>query len=186
MNKIPENQKDRSLQKIEHLEIEISILRDAYFQLEKAILKRKQVEEKYRLLVETSLDMIQSVNPSGKLDFVNDAWLKTLGYTREEVKNMNLFNIIHKDSLEHCKSLFSKVIAGESIKNIEAIFVAKDGRQVNVEGNATPIIIDGKVTATHGFFKDVTERKKAEHNLKERMKELKLIYEISRIMERRG
>ena len=127
-----------------------------------AELALKKSEEKYRNLINTSLDMIQSVSPDTKFQFVNDVWLETLGYTRKDVENLNMFKIIHPDSLEHCKNIFSKVMSGEPASNIEAIFVAKDGRQVNVEGNATPVIIDGKVTATHGFFKDVTKSKKEE------------------------
>lgn len=43
--------------------------------------------------------------------------------------------------------------------------MAKDGREVILEGNAIPRVVEGKVIATQSFFRDVTERKKTEEAL---------------------
>jgi signal transduction histidine kinase len=53
-------------------------------------------------------------------------------------------------------------MAGKSFKDIQVTFKAKDGRLIPVEGNATGRFIDGKFVATHAFFQDITERKRAE------------------------
>ena len=143
----------------------VGVLRD--------ITKRKQAEEelreseeRYRTLIETSHEIIQSVKPDGHFDFVNKAWHDTLGYTKKELPKLSLFDIIHPDSLEHCKKMFKKVLAGESALNVEAKFMAKDGSTVFVEGNVAGRYIDGKLVATHGFFRDVTEHKQAEESLR--------------------
>jgi two-component system NtrC family sensor kinase len=80
---------------------------------------------------------------------------------------LNLFQIIHPESLAHCQEQFSRVISGESIDNIQATFFAKDGRPVYVEGNATGRYLDGEIVATHGFFRDITEHKQAEDALRQ-------------------
>ena len=126
----------------------------------------RESEERYRALFENAYDMIQSVAPDGHLIFVNKAWLETLGYTQAELPTLNLFDIIHPESLPHCQEIFSKVISGESVRNVQATFVTKDGRAIQVEGNATARIIGGRVVATQGIFHDITERKRAGEELK--------------------
>ncbi len=125
----------------------------------------RESEERYRALFEGTYDIVQSVAPDGHFIFVNPAWLKTLGYTEAELPGMKLFDIIHQKCLEYCKEKFVKVMAGESVHNIQATFVAKDGRLIQVEGSVIPRIINGKVMTTQGFFRDITERKKMEEQL---------------------
>jgi len=178
----PNNQGDDALKKAEQLKIEASMMRDAYFQLKKTLvlhrkteLELKKSEEKYRNLITTSLDIIQSVDPNGKFVFVNSVWEKVLGYSGEEAKNMDMFKIIDPSSLEHCKKIFAEVMSGKAAKDIEAIFVTKDGRKINIRGNAAPIIVDGRVIATHGFFRDVTETMVAEKKIRESEKKYRTL-----------
>ncbi|PKP55528.1 hypothetical protein CVT91_15510 [Candidatus Atribacteria bacterium HGW-Atribacteria-1] len=117
--------------------------------------------------------MIQSVAPDGRFLFVNRAWQETLGYTKVELPRINLWKIIHPQSLSHCQEIFSQVIKGKSIKNIQATFVAKDGSPIQVEGNVTGRYMGGKLIATHGFFHDITERKQAEKELRQSYKKLR-------------
>ncbi len=153
----------------------------------------KESEERYRTLIENSHDMIQSVGTDGHFKFVNKAWHDTLGYTREELPKLTMFDIIHPDSLEHCKKTFQQVMAGKSVNNIEAKFTAKDGRAIFVEGNASPRYMGGKIVSTQGFFRDVTERKKIEglfeqqrHELGERIKEIGCLYGVDEISRKKG
>ncbi|GAF86724.1 unnamed protein product, partial [marine sediment metagenome] len=126
----------------------------------------RESEERYRNLFDSTHDMVQSVAPDGRLVFVNQVWLETLGYTEADLPSLNLFDIIHPESLSHCQELFSRVMAGESLDHVEATFVAKDGRPTVVEGHVTPRLAGGGVVATHGFFRDITERKRAEEERK--------------------
>jgi len=122
----------------------------------------RESEERYRTVIQDAHDMIQSVRPDGSFIFVNPAWLQTLGYTEKDVPGLNMFNIIHPESIAHCQEMFAKIMGGESVQNISAIFMARDGRKVLVEGNAAPRYIGDKVVATQGIFRDITERKQKE------------------------
>lgn len=126
----------------------------------------RESEKRYRDLVENIADLVQSVAPDGTLIYANRAWRETLGYEEKEVQGLPLFGIIHPDSLEHCQELFQRVMAGEEVKGIETKFVTKDGRTLLVEGSAGCRFADGKPVATHGIFRDVTERKRAEEALR--------------------
>jgi len=125
----------------------------------------QESEERYRNLIESTYDLIQSVAPDSRFLFVNRAWQETLGYTKVELPNINLWKIIHPQSLPHCQKIFSQVIKEKSIKNIQATFVAKDGSPIQVEGNVIGRYMGDKLIATHGFFRDITERKQAEENV---------------------
>lgn len=122
-------------------------------------------EERYRYMIENSSDLIQSVDHKGRIIFVNPAWREALGYTEEEVSGLHLSQIIHSDSMDHCQGIFRRIMSGHSVKNTQATFVSKSGRPIIVEGNLTPRMIAGQVIATHGFFRDITERKGAEEKI---------------------
>ena len=125
----------------------------------------KESEERYRDLFENANDLIQSVAPDGSLIYVNRAWREALGYSEEEVSSLTLFDIIHPDSLAHCTTTFDRVMSGEKLDHIEAMFLTKDGKTITVEGSASCSLKDGKPVATRSIFRDITERKRFESEL---------------------
>ncbi len=138
----------------------------------------EESEERYRTFIESTHEMVQSIAPDGKILFVNNSWLKALGYQESDLAALKLFDVIHPDSLEHCKARFGEVMAGKKLTRIQAKFITKDGRAIYIEGSALPRIIKGgKVTATVGFFHDVTERKQAEERLKTSEERFRAIFE---------
>jgi PAS domain S-box-containing protein len=122
----------------------------------------RESEERYRDLFENANDLIQSVDSEGRFLYVNRKWLETLGYSREEVKSLRLPDILREDQIPKCMELFKRVCSGEPLDNIETVFLAKDGREIAVDGSANAQFKDGTLTATRGIFRDITERKKAE------------------------
>ena len=131
-------------------------------------------EERYRSFIDSAHDMIQSVKPDGSFDFVNRAWLETLGYAEAELPSLNLFDIIHPDSLQHCQEVFSKIMAGQRVIDIEATFVDKDGKAISVEGSINPRFIGEKLVATHAILRDISERKLAQEALRKAHDELEM------------
>lgn len=59
-----------------------------------------------------------------------------------------------------------------SCRTEDQVFVRKDGTSFPVTAVTTPIIEDGRVVATVTAFQDITERKQAEHELKESRRQL--------------
>lgn len=130
----------------------------------------RESEEKYRDLIESANDLIQSVDADMKFLFVNKKWKDVLGYSDEEIKSLTLTDIIRKDTIPHCMEIFKEVFEGKAIQNIEAVFVSKNGREIFLEGNVDAYIKDGKFVSTRGIFRDVTERKKLEEQLRHAQK----------------
>jgi two-component system cell cycle sensor histidine kinase/response regulator CckA len=151
---------------------DLAILRDTT-ERKRAEEKIQESEQRYRSLFENAHDMIQSVAPDGSIIFANRAWMETLGYTESELLELNLFNIIHPDSQAHCMELFSKVMSGEAVDNIEITFITKDGRSIHIEGTATPRRLGDKIISSQGIFRDVTERRAAEEALRKTEEQLR-------------
>ena len=124
-------------------------------------------EERYRDLFDSTSDLIQSMAPDGRLLYTNKAWRDVLGYSEEEIAHLKIWDIISPESMDHCMELFKRVMAGEHVRDIEAVFVAKDGSLIAVEGDSQCQFAKGKPISAQGFFRDVTERKRAEEALQQ-------------------
>ena len=133
-------------------------------------------EERYRAVIENASDMIQSILPDATFEFVNRAWLDKMGYTEAEVGDLIAWDTIHPESLEHCHILFGRIFSGkgvdgETIDNELITLITKDGQKLPCEANITLRVLDGEVIATHGFFRDISERLRAQE-LEERNAQL--------------
>lgn len=120
----------------------------------------RESEERYRDLFENATDLLQSLDPDGRVLYANRAWRETLGYEEDEVPHVRMTDFIHPDSLPHCLKLFQRVMAGEEVESIEAKFITKQGRTLEVEGTATCKMENGKPLHTRGVFRDVTARRR--------------------------
>ncbi|MCS6909010.1 MAG: GAF domain-containing protein [Anaerolineales bacterium] len=140
----------------------------------------RESEERYRSFIERTTDLVQSVGPDGRFLYVNRAWHVTLGYTPEDLATLTVFDIINPEDLPHCQLLFRKIFQGESVYNIEVTFITKSGARVQLEGNSMPHIINGQVVSAQSIFRDVTERRRTEAELRSlfaAMNDVVLVYD---------
>ncbi|MGV3754637.1 MAG: response regulator [Verrucomicrobiota bacterium] len=136
---------------------------------------RKEIEEAQGRLtdfLDNANDLIQSINPEGKFLYVNRRWKETLGYSEEDLKTLTVFDLMSAECRQHCEESFARIMAGENIGQVQAVFQAKDGRKVELEGSVNCRMEDGRPMETRGIYRDVTERRQAErekHALAERL-----------------
>ncbi len=119
-------------------------------------------EERFRNLIENSHDLIQSVNSEGRFIFVNRKWIETMEYTPEEIISLNIFDVIHPDSMDVCREEFRQVMQGTPLHRIAPVFVTKSGRILNMEGSVVSQVLADGTISTNAFFEDVTERRRTE------------------------
>lgn len=136
-------------------------------------------ESRFWDILENANDLIQSVSPEGAFLYVNRAWRETLEYSDEEVCSLCIFDIIDPSSLEHCRTMFAKVMAGEDVGRIEATFRSKSGRKVYVEGNVNCHVVEGKPQYTRAIFRDVTALKVEEFTRREREQVLDAVLNLT-------
>ncbi|MDO9300687.1 MAG: PAS domain S-box protein, partial [Anaerolineales bacterium] len=132
-------------------------------QAEKAL---RESERQYHDLFESTSDLIQTVAPDGRLLFVNRAWRETLGYTEQELVNLNIDRIVHPEALTHCFETFQQALSGEQVDRIETRFVTKEGKSILVEGSVACRFEASQPMAITCFLRDITERKLAEEALR--------------------
>ncbi|MGO8880995.1 MAG: PAS domain S-box protein [Desulfomonilaceae bacterium] len=110
----------------------------------------------------------QSLDENGYFLAVNHAWLDTLGYSREEVIGKWFGDFLAPGYQEHFKINFPRFKAAGEIHGVEFEMVRRDGSIISVafEGQ---IARDqwGGFKQTHCILHDITDRKRAEEELRE-------------------
>lgn len=117
-------------------------------------------------LLDNSSDLIQSVAPDGQFVYVNRSWCNALGYSVEEAKSLSLYNIIAPEYVSHFNHVITQLAAGEVPPPFELSVIAKTGERVLLEGHVTARIEEGKLVATRGMFRNVTEQKRHEERVR--------------------
>lgn len=152
------------------------------------ITERKRVEEalraseqKYRQLIENSHDIIYSLTPDGVFRFVSPAWTRMLGHAVAEVEHRPFTEFVHPDDVSICYAFMRKVLeTGEPQKGVEYRVRHADGTWRWHTSSASPTRdASGAVTHYDGVARDITERKLAEAELREREKQFKTMFDFA-------
>jgi PAS domain S-box-containing protein len=132
-------------------------------QTEVALIKSK---ERYRRLTENAPEMIWRINIHGRLEYINPAIERTLGYHRQEVLKTSLKKYLPANSFSKLNELLQKAKDGqiyERYLRFEHELLHKDGHLVPCEVTITlDEDVVGKVIALEGIIRDLTEQKRAE------------------------
>jgi PAS domain S-box-containing protein len=123
----------------------------------------RESERKYRDLVETSSDLIWSVDKGGQFTFVNRAARRIYGYEPEEMLGRRIADFENDEQRLRDEEAFRGVIAGTPLFSYETRHIRKDGRPVDLSVNA--IVLhddDGNVLGATGTATDITDRKRFE------------------------
>lgn len=151
------------------------------------ITDRRQAEEKlresealYRILVETSPDGITLVDMDTNIIMTNAQGAKNLGYTLKEVQGMNAFSLMAPEDQPRIMETVSKLVEKGRIQNVEFNFIHKNGSRVPIEYNAS-LVLDknGEPIYLLGISRNVSERKKAEEELRESEEKYSNLFEKS-------
>jgi PAS domain S-box-containing protein len=146
-------------------------------------LKRSEIRK--ASIVDSALDCIVTIDHEGCITEFNPAAERTFGYRRGEVLGKNLADAIIPPSLrEKHRQGFARYLAtGEARvlgKRIEMTAVRADGSEVPVEMAITRTPLEGPPSFI-GFLRDITERKRAEHQLRRSEAFLAEAQDLSRI-----
>lgn len=113
-------------------------------------------EERYRDLFEHASDLIQSIDPEGRFEYVNSSWRKTLGYSNEEIDRLTIRDIIHPDHMAAFNDHFRWVMQGGEGSSLSTVFLSRDGRSIHVEGTTSARVQNGRPVAMRNILRDIT------------------------------
>jgi len=142
-------------------------------------------ETRYRNLVETSHDLIWSVDGEGRFTFVNrNAALAILGYRPEEMLGRSLAEFKTAQQAAKDMSVFAAVKQGQPLFSYETAYRHKDGTYVPMMFNAVAVRDDaGKVIGTTGTAQDISERQRREELSQSRQAELAHVHRLGMMGE---
>ena len=125
----------------------------------------RENEEKYRLLFHNANDIIAIISVPrdgsiGKFIDVNNLTLEKTGYTREEIQEMSLLDII-KDLTPEQVTIYFQELWDKKYITFERDLVKKNGEYIPIEVNATPFTLKQELTVLI-TARDITERRRDE------------------------
>jgi PAS domain S-box-containing protein len=138
---------------------------------------KKEKEEKYRTILETTEEGYYEIDLAGNFTFFNDPVCKLLGYSRKELRGMNNRAYTDKETAKKVFQAFNKVYrTGEPTKEFDWQIIRKDGTRRCIEQSAALIKNGkGKPVGFRGIFHDITERKQTEELLKKSEEQYRLL-----------
>jgi len=125
-------------------------------------------EEKYRMLAETSGDIILLQGLNGQILYINQTGLDFIGSTRSEIEGKYTTEFVSQEHTELLNKKFEQRLNGDTrTYHYEIGINLKSDQVIPLEINSSPIIQDGKTTSILVIARDITERKRAEIELKQ-------------------
>jgi PAS domain S-box-containing protein len=137
-------------------------------------------EERYRTILATILDGYYELDLEGRLLDCNDAYCAIIGYPRAEVVGADSRRWISPASAPQLFKVFDQIrTTGQPATGVESDILRKDGAQGISEFSITLVKDEqGQPTGFRGIAHDITERKRTELELNQRMTELEILHEI--------
>ena len=178
------------------LEVEIRVVKDASgrtirtFGANQDVTERRLAEqalrdseERLRTAMESSPIGMAIVATDGRLLAVNPALSEILGYTRHELLERTSQELTHPDDLTRDLAQVERLLAGDDdTYQIERRYIRADGVDIHAQLNVS-LVRDDEGQPLHFFsqVQDVTERVRAEAEIRESNTRLRLVMEIAKL-----
>ncbi|MBJ6360451.1 ATP-binding protein [Paenibacillus sp. GCM10012307] len=123
-----------------------------------------QADEKYKLLVENSLDTI-GIFSEGEWRYVNQSGIRMFEAShQDELLNRSIFDLLHPKHHVEVKKRLEEERADGSFGPVEQEWYTMEGKLIHTEVLETPTMMSGKF-ALQIIIRDISERKKNEELL---------------------
>jgi sigma-B regulation protein RsbU (phosphoserine phosphatase) len=145
---------------------------------------KKAVQEselRYRLLWETCPDAVVLMDTTGQIHFANPAVKDVFGYAPDEIIGHGLGQLLPERLRSGPLAGFERYLNAEVTKvNLRAVETAglrKDGTEIPIEVSFSDLVLHGERRFV-GFIRDISERKRAERELRENQEQFRVAREI--------
>ncbi len=141
----------------------------------------RQSELMYRNLVETSNDLIWTIDAAQRWTYVNPAAAERIyGLPARSILGRRFHDLSVETARERDEAVMAAVLRGEAVQDYETRHLARDGSQVDISVNAVPLRDSrGRVSGVTGTARDVTAQKYSAAQLHESVEKLRLAVEAA-------
>ena len=123
-------------------------------------------EERYRTFFDQSKDGVYITTRDGKLLEANQAYLDLFGFTKEEMRDLDILQIYPEPAAENRQSFREAIEKNGSVKDYEIKLKTKDGRLIDCLSTSTlKRAPDGTILGYQGIVRDITEYKQLQNEL---------------------
>ncbi|HSR53641.1 MAG TPA: PAS domain S-box protein [Acidobacteriota bacterium] len=135
------------------------------------VLQQLSVEKAYlEQLFQSAPEAIVIVDNQSRILRANNEFTRLFGYQQEEFLGRRVDHlIVPEDFREEALTVTGKIMNEESV-SLETLRRRKDGELINVSILGTPITVDGGQVAVYGIYRDITERRELEDQLRQSQK----------------
>jgi two-component system cell cycle sensor histidine kinase/response regulator CckA len=134
--------------------------------------------ELYRVVVENSHDMIALLDPMGRFVFASPSYEQALGYGPEELVDVSPISLVHPSDVQRASDALRQAVTSRSAAVVELRMRHKRGNWVFVEGTTTSVLDEnGQLRSILMSFRDISERRTAEEELREAEARYRLLVE---------
>ncbi|MGE5615522.1 MAG: putative bifunctional diguanylate cyclase/phosphodiesterase [Bacillota bacterium] len=117
-------------------------------------------ESRFRLLAESSLDLISVLDESGHVRYQSPALRRLIGYDSAETLGKDVFEMIHRDDVAAARAAFRRVIeAQQSREPVEFRIRHRDGMWRTFESLGTNCLDNPHIRGVVFNSRDITDRK---------------------------
>ena len=138
------------------------------------------LRERIRLaaIVDSSEDAIIGKSLEGIVTNWNQAAERMFGYTAEEMTGRSLLQLVPPERSDEEADVLASIRRGESVRHFETERICKDGRRIDVSIMVSPIRDrQGRIVGASKIARDISERKRAEEELRDSNERLRLFAE---------
>lgn len=122
-----------------------------------------ETHDEYRDFVDQMPDIVYRCDIRGSFPFVNELFLKTMGYTREELRDKQYHEIIREDFQDQAIEFYVRQVDDRiPVTYLEFPAVKKDGTEVWVGQRVRLLMKDGEPVGTQAVVRDISTRVRRE------------------------
>jgi PAS domain S-box-containing protein len=137
-------------------------------------------EKYFRTLTEHSLDVLTILDATGQFLYNSPSLTTVLGYEPKDVAGQNAFGLVHAEDLPHVQRAFQRALEHpDQVITTEFRCRRLDGSYCHLEVVGQNRLNDPEITGVVLNSRDITDRKRAEAELREGEKQYRLIFEGS-------
>ncbi len=132
-----------------------------------AVQALRRSKQRFQDIIDNTWDIVFEVDPEGNYTFLNKAGERVTGYPMEILLTMNMRDLVAPEYLVEVFRRMARRIRGDPLPQpFDFDMLHRDGHRVRLELTTTGVEKEGKLVAVQGIARDVTQRVRAEEELR--------------------